>query len=58
MNTINTVPVITFTVLVRMCGRNRRRIAHSLRTDEQGRLWATVVGCGRERERLVLAIAQ
>lgn len=50
------VPAVSFTVLVRMCGRNRVRIAHALRTDDQGRVWATVAGCGRSRERLVLAI--
>ena len=58
MMTKNTLPVAALTVYVRMCGRNRKRIAKSLRTDEQGRVWATVQGCHRTRERLVLAIAQ
>lgn len=44
------------TVVVRLCGRNRVRVAQSVRTDDQGRLWATVAGCGRVRERLVLAV--
>lgn len=45
------------TVLVRLCGRNRIRVAQSLRTDEQGRMWATIKGIHRTRERLVLAIS-
>ena len=50
-------PSIMLSVVVRMCGRNRVRLAQAIRTDEQGRMWATVAGCGRKRERLVLAIA-
>lgn len=49
-------PAIVLSVVIRMCGRNRVRIAQSIRTDEQGRMWATVAGCGRKRERLVLAV--
>lgn len=47
----------TLTVMVYLGGRTRLRVAKSLSTDKEGRLWATVAGLGRARKRLVLAFA-
>jgi hypothetical protein len=58
MTTTNfAMPAAAVTVLVYLGGRTRVRVAKSLSTDKEGRLWATVAGLGRARKRLVLAFA-